>query len=427
MIKDLQGLKFNDLADKYGTPLYIYDAETIQRKYQEFTSAFKGVNLNIKYAVKALSNLNIVKYMQTLGAGVDTVTVQEIYMALKVGFKPQQIVFTPNVVDFKYIKQAVGLGVSINIENITNLVKFGKEYGNKVPVCIRLNPNIIFDIQKDEGEDLNRTNINKEHYAEIDKDRMAIWYKQSKFGISLSEYQDLKDIVAKYKINVNGLHIHASHVIMDADTFIKNAEILFKLSEDFKDIEYFDFGGGLMVPHKDDDVVIDLKEIGARFLPLYQDFCKQKGKDYQIWFEPGRYLVSEAGCLMTKVELLKTNGIYDFAGVNTGFHHLIRPMMYNAYHTIENVSNPNGAEKKYTIVGNLCEIDNLATDRLISEIKEGDLLIIKNAGAYGFSMASNYNSNFRPAEVLILDGEPKLIRKRETLDDLLGNQVLTDF
>lgn len=423
----IQGISYQQLADTFGTPLYIYNSDKIKSQLNEFKKAFSGVNLNIKYAMKSLSNLNIVNYMRTLGTGVDTVTIQEIHMALKVGFSPDDIVFTPNVVDFKYIKEAVALGVAINIENISNLRRFGETYGNTYPVCIRLNPNIIFDLDKAEDDTLNRSTINKEHYAKIDEDRMALWYKQSKFGISLSQYQELKELVKTHNIRVNGLHIHASHVIMDAKTFMKNAQILFELSEAFEHIEYFDFGGGIMVPHKEDDVIANLNEIGEYFVPIYQEFCKKKGKKYQIWFEPGRYLVSEAGQLLTRVDILKSNGVYDFAGVDTGFHHLIRPMMYDAYHAIRNVSNPDGELKKYTIVGNLCEIDNLATDRLLPEIREKDLLVIENAGAYGFSMASNYNSNFRPAEILIYNGQAHVIRRRETLDDLLTTQYIIEL
>ncbi len=427
MKNNIQGIDLDQLANKFGTPLYVYDAEKIKERIQFFKSCFSGVNLNIKYAVKSLSNINILKLMKKEGLGIDTVTVQEIHLGLKAGFNPKEIVFTPNIIDFESIKEAVGLGVLINIENISNLEKFGKEYGNTVPCCIRLNPNILFEIEKREVEGIDRSNINKEHYDEINEDRMSVWHNQSKFGISLTQYNELMDIINKYSIVINGIHIHASHVIMNSEMFMKNAQVMFDLSKHFPHLEYFDFGGGLMVPHRPDDKVVEIDKLGKEFKPFYDDFCEKENKNFEIWFEPGRFLVSEAGYLLTKAEILKTNGSFDFVGVNTGFHHLIRPMMYDAYHEISNISNPNGDLKKYTVVGNLCEIDNIGKDRMLNEVSEGDILMIENAGAYGFSMASNYNSNFRPAEVLIINGEAKLIRKQESYDDLMKNLVEIDI
>ena len=417
----IQGVDLNELAKKLGTPLYAYDAEKIKERINYFKSCYSGINLKVKYAVKSLSNINILKLMKKEGLGIDTVTVQEIHLGLKAGFTPDQIVFTPNIVDFEHIKEAVSLGVSINIENLSNLEKFGKEYGNSVPCCIRLNPNILFEIEKREVEGIDRSNINKEHYNKIDKDRMSVWHNQSKFGISLTQFKELMNIIHEYSITIEGLHIHASHVIMNSEMFMKNAQVMFDLSKHFPHIKYFDFGGGIMVPHKPDDEVVEIDKLGSEFKPFYDKFCEESGKNFEIWFEPGRFLVSEAGYFLAKAEILKTNGSFDFVGVNTGFHHLIRPMMYDAYHEIINISNPNGKLKKYTVVGNLCEIDNIGKDRMLNEVSEGDILMIKNAGAYGFSMASNYNSNFRPAEVLIINGKAKLIRKQESYNDLMKN------
>jgi len=423
----IQGIDLRDIAAKFGTPLYVYDAEKIKERIQYFRSCFSGINLNIKYAVKSLSNLNILKLMKKEGLGLDTVTVQEIHLGLKAGFTPKQIVFTPNITDFKNIKEAVELGVSINIENLSNLEKFGKEFGSSIPCCIRLNPNILFEIEKREVEGIDRSNINKEHYDEINEDRKSVWHNQSKFGISLTQFKELMEIINSNNIKVNGLHIHASHVIMNSEMFMKNAQTMFELSKHFPYLEYFDFGGGLMVPHNENDKVVDIKTLGTEFEKLYKKYCHEQGVNYQIWFEPGRFLVSEAGYLLTTAEILKTNGSFDFVGVNTGFHHLIRPMMYDAYHEIINISNPTGELKKYTVVGNLCEIDNLGKDRLLNKVSEGDILMVENAGAYGFSMASNYNSNYRPAEVLILNGEAKLIRKQESFIDVIKNIVEIDI
>ena len=423
----IQGISISELCQKFDTPLYVYDSEIIEKKLNDFKTAFEGVDLKIKFAMKSCSNISIAKLMKKLGTGLDTVSIPEIQMGLKAGFKPVEIVFTPNIVDFEEIRQAVKYGVYINIENLQNLEKFGKEYGNSIPCCLRLNPNIISEVESSEVSGIDFANINKEHYSAVNSKRVSVWHNQSKFGISLKQFDQLLEIIHKYNIKINGLHIHSSHVILSPEVFLKGAMIIFEISKHFNDLEYLDFGGGIMIKHKDDDEVIDIHEVGSSFVIEFKKFCRQRGKNLELWFEPGRYLVSEAGYLFTKAVVLKNNGYINFVGTNTGFNHLLRPMMYDAYHEIINISNPNGKKKKYNIVGNLCEIDNIGKDRLLSEVRASDILAIKNAGAYGFSMSSNYNSRFKPAEVLIINGEAKLIRKRDIYKDLLRNQIEIDI
>ncbi len=423
----IQEISIPELCQKFDTPLYVYDSEIIEKNLNDFKTAFDGVDLKIKFAIKSCSNISIIKLMKKLGTGLDTVSIPEIQMGIEAEFKPKEIVFTPNIVDFEEIRQAVKLGVYINIENLQNLEKFGKEYGNSIPCCLRLNPNIISEVESGEVSGIDFANINKEHYSTVNSKRVTVWHNQSKFGISLKQFDQLLEIVNKYNIKVNGLHIHSSHVILSPEVFIKGAEIIFEISKHFNDLEYLDFGGGIMVKHKDDDEVIDINETGKKFVFEFKKFCRQRGKDMELWFEPGRYLVSEAGYLLTKAVVLKSNGYIDFVGTNTGFNHLLRPMMYDAYHEIINISNPNGKMKKYNVVGNLCEVDNIGKDRDLNEVRVNDILAIKNAGAYGFSMSSNYNSRFKPAEVLIINGEAKLIRKRDTYEDLLRNQIEIDI
>ena len=400
------GVKVSEVAAEFGTLVYIYDASTIKNQVETFKKAFEGINLQIKYAMKANSNISILKLMKKLGTGIDSVSIPEIEMALIAGFKPGEIVFTPNVVDFEEIRQAIKIGTAINIENLSNLEKLGIEYGSSVPCFIRLNPNII---------------------AEAESQKVEAWHKQSKFGISLNQFDKLREIVHKYKICVNGIHLHSSHVIMSKDVFLKGAKIIFDLAKEFPDLEYFDFGGGISVVPSDDDKVFSISDLGDLFKKVFSEFCKEYGRELQLWFEPGRFLVSTAGYLLSTAEILKTNGQTDFVGINSGFSHLIRPMFYNAWHKIVNISNPGGKEKEYTIVGNLCEIDNFAKNRLMNEVREKDLLIIENAGAYGFSMSSHYNSRPKPSEVMIVNGEAKLIRKRDGLDDFLRNQVEIEY
>lgn len=402
----LQGVAITEICREFGTPLYLYDTEKISRQIALFREAFSGIDLKIKYAAKALTNLNILRFMQSKGTGLDTVSVQEIHMGLKAGFQPQEILFTPNCVAFSEIKEAVEMGTAINIENIPNLEKFGKEYGHRVPCCIRLNPFIA---------------------SEQDSEKVKQWHDQSKFGIAINQLEEVHKVTEKYNIHINGIHIHSSSVIMSPEVFLKGAETVFNIARQFKALEYIDFGGGIKVAHKPDDPVIDVMELGSKLRPVFKKFCHEYGRKLQLWFEPGRFLVSDSGYLLARAVLVKSNGAKYFVGVDSGFNHLIRPMMYGAYHDIINISNPGGEEKTYTVVGNICEIDNFGVDRTLNEVREGDIIAIKNAGAYGFSMASNYNSRFKPAEVMIIHGKAKLIRKRDTLVDLLKNQVGIDF
>lgn len=395
-----------EVAKKYGTPTYLYDASIIQKQISFFKKAFEDYPLHIRYAMKSNSNINILKLMLRNGLGLDTVSIPEIKIGMLAGFIPEQIVFTPNMVDFQEIIEAVEMGVQINIENLSNLKKFGERYGSEKSCCIRLNPDIV---------------------AESEKDKVEKWHSQSKFGISLSQIDELLGIVDKYSISIDGIHIHSSHVIMSPEVFLKGARIVFKLAENFPNLEYVDFGGGIKVAHQSSEKVINIMDLGKALKPLYKAFCLKMKREIQLWFEPGRFLVGESGLLLVQAKVLKTNGIIDFVGVDSGFSHLIRPMFYNAFHEIENISNPEGEQKKYNIVGNLCEIDNFAVDRILNEVVEGDFLAIRNAGAYGFCMSSQYNSRFRPAEVMIVDSKPHLIRRRDVLEDFLRNQVEIEF
>ena len=423
----IQSLDLHDVCKQFGTPLYVYDAEIIKQQYVNFSKAFAGIDHRIMYAVKSCTNLSIMKYMRFLGAGIDTVSVPEIKMGFKAGFKPEEIVFTPNVVEFSEIKEAVGLGVPVNIENLQNLEAFGKEFNDKYPVCIRLNPTMLSGIESGKTNFFDFTSINKEHYEDVSDDRISAWHNQSKFGISLIEFDKVMEFVKKYNIRISGIHLHSSHVILNKEVFAKGVRIVFEIAKQFKHLEYVDFGGGIMVKHHPEDKVIEINEIGKILKKEYDVFCASVRKKIKIWFEPGRYLMSEAGCLLAKAVVLKTNGFINFVGTNTGFNHLLRPMMYDAYHEIINISNPDGDMEKYNVVGNLCEIDNIGTERMLNKVRQDDVLMIKNTGAYGFSMSSNYNTRPKPAEVLIINGKAKLIRNRENFDDLIRNQIELDF
>ncbi len=393
------------LAKKYDTPLYVYDANKIASQYKRITTAFAKVpSLRINYAVKALSNINILKVFKQLGSGLDTVSVQEVQLGLKAGFNPQNIIFTPNGVSLEEIEQAKDLGVQINIDNISILEQFGQKHP-ETPVCIRMNPHIMAG----------------------GNSKISVGHIDSKFGISIHQLPHIHRVVENTGMLITGIHMHTGSDIYDVDAFLRATEILFNAAETFKDLEYIDFGSGFKVPYKEGDIETDIEELGKKLSKRFNEFSKSFGRDLTLMFEPGKFLVSEAGKFLVNVNVVKQTTSTVFAGVDSGMNHLIRPMFYDAYHHIENISNTKGKKRFYSVVGYICETDTLGANRRINEIKEGDILSFNNAGAYCYSMASNYNSRYRPAEVLVKDGKDYLIRKRETMEDILRNQESVDF
>ncbi|MCD8400893.1 diaminopimelate decarboxylase [Tenacibaculum finnmarkense] len=389
-----------NLANKYGSPLYVYDTEKIINQYKNITTAFSKVkNLKINYAVKALSNINILKVFKTLNSGLDTVSIQEVKLGLLAGFSPKDIIYTPNGVSLQEIEEVSKLGIQINIDNLSILELFGQKHP-KTPVCIRINPHIMAG---------GNSNISVGH---ID----------SKFGISIHQVPHIKRVVENTGMRINGIHMHTGSDILDIDTFIRASDILFDVARQFKNIDFIDFGSGFKVPYKKDDISTDIVELGEKLSDRFNKFCKNYGKNITLMFEPGKFLVSESGKFLAKVNVIKQTTSTVFAGIDSGMNHLIRPMLYNSYHSIENLSNPKGRERFYSIVGYICETDTFGSNRRINEISEEDILCFSNAGAYCYSMASNYNSRFKPAEVMIYKAKDYLIRKRETIDDILRNQ-----
>lgn len=401
----IQNVKALDIAEQFGTPVYVYDAEKIIHQFKSLKTAFSDADIKIKYAIKALSNLSVLKLLKKYGAGVDTVSIGEAHLALKAGFTPGEIMFSPNCADFSEIEEAVKLGVVINIDNLSFLKKFGTQYRSSYSCSIRLNPHIMAG----------------GNY------KISTGHSNSKFGISIYQLPDIMEVVQQYNIQVNGLHIHTGSDIAETDVFLKMAEILFSMARDFQDLKFIDFGSGFKVAYQEGDNVTNVYDLGLKLTRSFGEFCRQYGRKLELWIEPGKYIVSEAGNLLVKTTVVKPTPSVTFVGVNSGLNHLIRPMMYDAYHQIVNISNPTGAQKMYTVVGYICETDTLGADRKLNEVRENDILAIRNAGAYAFSMASNYNSRLRPAEVLVINNEAKLIRERESFDDLLKGQVEIDL
>lgn len=397
--------KLLQIAQEFGCPVYVYDAEKIKSQYERLQNAFSQVpNLQINYAVKALNNISVLKYFKTLNSGLDTVSIQEVLLGLKVGFSPSKVFFTPNGVSLEEIEKAVELGVQINIDNLSILEQFGTKHP-QVPVCIRINPHIMAG----------------------GNSKISVGHIDSKFGISIHQLPHILRIVENTKMNINGVHMHTGSDILDIDVFLRASEILFETASHFKKLEFIDFGSGFKVPYKKDDIETDIEELGEFLSEKFNAFCKKYGKDLQLIFEPGKFLVSEAGSFLAKVNVVKQTTSSVFAGIDTGFNHLIRPMFYGSSHQIKNITNPTGKKRFYSVVGYICETDTFASNVQIAEITEGDILCFKNAGAYCMTMASNYNSRLLPAEVLVINDEPHLIRKHQNFEDLLQNQVLIEI
>ena len=401
MSQSLSHSQLADLAGKYGTPLYVYHAEKIKEQFEKLSSGFSVLDTRFFYACKALTNIHILKYIHSLGCGIDCSSINEVKLALHAGVPPENILYTSNGISFQEISEAVDAGVHVNIDSLSNLEKFGKKYGNSHPVGVRLRPNILA------GGNL----------------KISTGHEKSKFGIPIDQLDQLKNIVAENNIRINTLHIHTGSDIKDADVFVHGIKVLTEIVPHFPGLEIIDLGGGFKVPYEPDDEETDIAWIAGKLKNYLDKHLFKDGKKFQLWFEPGKYLVSECGYLVTEVNVIKDNGVQIFAGVNSGLNHLVRPMMYDAYHHIVNISNPGGQEKVYTVTGYICETDTFATDRLLHEVREGDLLVFYNAGAYGFEMSSNYNSRYKPAEVMVKDGKDFLIRERDGFEDLLRKQV----
>lgn len=387
------------LAGEFGTPLYVYHADKIKEQYEKLKNAFSQSPVVFFYACKALTNISILKYIKSLGANIDCSSINEAKLALHAGFPPKNVLYTSNGIAFDEIEEAARLGVNINIDSLSNLEKFGKKFGHNYPVGIRLRPNIMA------GGHL----------------KISTGHDKSKFGIPVEQLDKILDVVTRYNIQITDLHIHTGSDIKDADVFIKGIEVLFDIIGHFPELKSIDLGGGFKVPYRQGDEETDVVLLGKKLKEAFD--LHPQAKNLQLWFEPGKFLVSECGYFITQVNVMKETPATTFVSVNSGFNHLIRPMFYDSYHRIENISNPHGKLKTYSVVGNICETDTFAWDRDLNEVREGDYLVFYNAGAYGFEMSSNFNSRLKPAEVMLKEGKPYLIRRRDNWDDLLKNQL----
>jgi diaminopimelate decarboxylase len=394
----LEGKVLVDMAKKYGTPLYVYDGNLMVRRFKELYYFIKWPKLRILYAMKANYNIAVLKLLKDHGAYLDAVSPAEVHLALKLGYSPGQILYTANNITDEEMHDVKKTAVLMNVGSLSRLEKYGRAYPG-TGVCLRFNPDVVAGAHE---------------YVKTGGDL-------TKFGILLQDVPAVKKIANQYHLKIIGLHEHTGSGIAETENVYQSMKNLLSIakSEDFPYLRFVDFGGGFKVPYSPDEKRINYDKFGKKIAEIFSGFCREYGKELEMYFEPGKYIVAEAGSLVVQVNTLKDNRGRLIAGTDSGFPQLIRPVVYGAYHQIQNLSNPGGAVKKYDVTGNICETgDCFAVQRDLPEIREGDFLAVRNSGAYCYSMGGIYNLRPMPAEVLIVNGEDHLVTGRLSNEEL---------
>ena len=386
-------------ATEYSTPLYVYDADKMIQCYRDLYDFIKWPKLKIHYAMKANYNFRLLQLLNEEGAGLDTVSPGDVIMALKAGFTPDRIIYTANNMTDEEVAMVKDMGVLMNIGSLSRLEKFGKSYPGS-EVCIRFNPDVVDGAHAKimTGGDL------------------------TKFGILMEDVDKVVEIANKYDLTIVGLHEHTGSGLQQTESVYQSMKNIMALAtpERFPKLRFLDFGGGFKVAYEPNEKKVDYVTMGAEITRLFSEFCERFGRELDMFFEPGKYIVAECGYLLVEVNTIKENRTRSIVGCNSGFPQLIRPVMYEAYHHIVNLSNPEGEVKKYDICGNICETgDRFAEQRDIPEIREADILAIENAGAYCYSMGGVYNLRPMPPEAVWHNGQLELVRKGLTAQQLI--------
>lgn len=393
--------KLKEAEIKFGNPLYVYDLSIIENQFKELKNGFQNIkNFKINFAAKSLSNISILKFMKKLGAGLDTVSIEEVKIGLICGFNNEDITFTPNGVSFNEIEEAYNLKVKINLDSLESIKDFSKKYSS-YPISIRVNPNILSGGNKN----------------------VSVGHDESKFGIPQDYLDEIAEMENKKIIIIEGIHIHTGSDIVEQDNFQEAFKKIFLVAKKFKNVKILNFGGGLKIPYFEGDSKTNILNLSNSIKKLINDNSFVTENNLKIIFEPGKFLVGESGYFLTKVNYVKKTPNKVFVQLNSGFNHFIRPIFYDSYHEIINITNPNDKEYEYDVVGYVCEQDNFALKRKISNVRKGDILCFKNAGAYCSSMSSNYNSRIKPAEACIWKNKLVKIKERENLNNILNGQI----
>jgi diaminopimelate decarboxylase len=395
--------QLQDVARTYGTPTYVYVESVIHERTARLRSLFEGLPVKLLYAMKANAAPAVMEVIRAEGIGLETVSPGELVLADRMGFPSSDVLFSANNMTDEEMTMAYERGVLLNIGELSRLDRFGQTHPG-AEVCVRLNPQV--------GAGHHRHVITAGEH--------------SKFGIPVEDADAIREVLLRHDLKLVGLHQHIGSGIMRTEDFARAIQVLLEAAPLFPEIRFLNFGGGLGVPYRPGESEFDLQAYRQAIVPMLTEFRTGDFADVEFWFEPGRYFVAESGVLLVETNTVKHANGRLFAGTNSGMGQLMRPSIYGAYHAIENLSNPKGPMQKYHVAGNICESGDLfAADRSIPEIREGDILGIMDAGAYGMSMASTYNLRPLPAEVFIdVNGSERLIRRRksaeEMADELLG-------
>ena len=396
------------LMQEYGSPLYVYEESVLRSQFRQLASGFPEELLEIHYSMKANSNPSLLKILLEEGSAIDAVSEFEVRLALESGFEPQQIIFTGNNNTLAEIENCVEKGVSVNLGSLALLEKYGQRYP-QTSVSVRINPG-----------------IGAGHHSHC-----ITGGPDSKFGIYHDQIDSALDLATKYKLTLNGVHSHIGTGIYSAEPMLEAMEMILAVAEKFPDLEFVDFGGGFGIPYRPEQQALDMTDLSQKMTRRFTEFRQSYGRDITMKIEPGKFLVGPAGILLTTVTNITDTPKYRFVGVDSGFNHLVRPTMYGSYHKILNASRISGEEEDVVVVGNICESGDIFS-RSGEEIKRnlpspeiGERLAFLDVGAYGFSMSSQYNLRPRPAEVLVHQGQSRLIRRAESFEDL--TQGFVDF
>ncbi len=392
-------------AREFGTPLFVYDADTMVRRYRELFEFIPWPSLRIFYALKANYSVSLLRILRDEGASLDTVSPGEVHLARRLGFPADRILYTANHMTDAEVREVRATGVLMNIGELSRLERFGREFpGSRV--CVRFNPDVV------DGETA----------------MTATAGPATKFGILMEDADTVKAIADRHRLTVVGLHEHTGSGLTMEESVYRSMRNLMSLAtpERFPALEFLDFGGGFKVPYRPDEKRVDYRAMGAEIVRLFREFCGRYGRVLELRFEPGKCIVAECGHLVVEVNTLKSNRGRLIAGCNSGFPQLIRPVLYGAYHHIVNLTNPAGPARRYDVCGNICETgDRFAEQRELPEVREGDLLDIQNAGAYCYSMGGVYNLRPMPTEVVVRGGAISLARKSLT-NEQLAEQILRE-
>jgi diaminopimelate decarboxylase len=395
------------LSENFGTPLFVYNENILRIRCRDLKGLIDYSNFSVNFSPKANSNLELLKIVRSEGLRVDAMSPGEIYVNMLAGYKPEEILFISNNVSEDEFRYAINAGVKISVDSISQLETFGKiNPGGRV--AFRINPG-----------------IGAGHHEKV-----TTAGQKTKFGIEMKSIPEVKRIIKEYSLKLIGINQHIGSLFMDSEAYLKSTANILAIGRQFDNLEFIDLGGGFGIPYnkQSNEPRLDLKELGGKLSEVIHSWVKEYGKNIEFKIEPGRYIVAESCILLGRVHALKTNYKIKYIGTDLGFNVLVRPVMYDSHHDIEIYrlsDTPSMKEETVRIVGNICETgDIIARDRSLPEIFKNDILGVLDAGAYGYSMSSNYNNRLRPAEVLIeTSGNPKLIRRRDTLDDLVRNFI----